>query len=77
MELRIREVDEGAGRKSRSIATEIRQKNKHKISHGLTRKNTEGSRSRSRIRKKAEAEALPRIYTELHGRKANLSEPDA
>ncbi len=44
------------GRKSRNIATEIRQKNKHKISHGLTRKNTEGSRSRSRTRKKAEAE---------------------
>ena len=68
MELRIGEVDKGGGRKRRSIATEIRQKNKHKISQGLTRKNTEESRSRrishgrtrknteGRRKKKAEAE---------------------
>ena len=36
------------GRKSRNIATEIRQKNKHKISHGRTRKNTEIRTSESR-----------------------------
>ena len=36
------------------------------ISHGRTRKNTEGSRSRSRTRKKAEAEELA---TDEHGNK--------
>ena len=43
------------------------EKKKHR--HGITRK--------SQKQKKEQEEALPRNYTEKHGRKAHLSEPDA
>ena len=62
MELRIREVDEGAGRgKEEALPrkdTERGKDRRRSICHGLTRKNTEKTEAETRKEEQTEAEAF-------------------